>query len=156
MSEMQQDHASVRIHPPILLLLHIFATFLLNRLLPLPFSFPKMLVWVGYCLILAGIGLALSAAGRILQAHTTLDPHGAVTEIVTGGPYRFSRNPIYLGFVLLLIGFSFAFGTYWGLIMSPVLIVSLSQLVIKYEEAYLEKKFGDAYTGYKSRVGRWL
>jgi protein-S-isoprenylcysteine O-methyltransferase Ste14 len=156
MSEMQQDHASVRIHPPILLLLHVFAAFLLNRLFPLPFAFPKILMWAGYVIILVGIGLALSAAGRVMQAHTTLDPHGSVTEIVTGGPYRFSRNPIYLGFVLLLIGFSLVFGTYWGLIASPVLIASLYQFVIKHEEAYLEKKFGDAYTGYKSRVGRWL
>jgi len=155
-SEMQEDHASVKIHPPILLLIHIFAAFLLNGLFPLPFVFPKVLVWVGYLLILVGLGLAISAAGRIMQAHTTLDPHGSVTEIVTSGPYRFSRNPIYLGFVCLLIGFLFIFRSYWGLILSPVLIVSLYQLVIKHEEVYLEKKFGDVYTSYKSRVRRWL
>jgi protein-S-isoprenylcysteine O-methyltransferase Ste14 len=91
-----------------------------------------------------------------MQAHTTLDPHGSVTEIVTNGPYRFSRNPIYLGFVCFLVGFTFIFRTYWGLILSPVLIILLYQLVIKYEEAYLEQKFGEVYTNYKSRVRRWL
>jgi protein-S-isoprenylcysteine O-methyltransferase Ste14 len=156
MSETQRDHASVKVHPPILLLLHIFATFLLNWLFPLPLAFPKILVWVGYLLILVGIGLAFNAAVRFMKAHTTLDPHGSVTEIVTNGPYRFSRNPIYLGFVCLLIGFPFIFRTYWGLILSPVLMLSLYQLVIKHEESYLEKKFGDSYTSYKSRVGRWL
>ena len=156
MSEMQRDHASVKIHPPILLLLHIFAAFLLNWLFPLPITFPKILVRVGYLLILVGIGLTFSAAGRFMKAHTTLDPHGSVTEIVTSGPYRFSRNPIYLGFVCLLIGFPFIFRTYWGLILSPVFMISLYQLVIKHEESYLEKKFGDSYTSYKSRVGRWL
>ena len=105
-------------------------------------------MWLGYLLVLVGIGLPFGAAGRIMQAHTTLDPHGSVTEIVTSGPYRFSRNPIYLGFVCFLVGFTFIFRTYWGLI--------LSQLVIKYEEAYLEKKFGEVYTNYKSRVRRWL
>jgi len=155
-SEMQRDHASVKIHPPILLLLHIFAAFLLNWLFPLPFAFPKILVWVGYLLVLAGIGLAFSAAGQFMRVHTTLDPHGSTTEIITSGPYRFSRNPIYLGFVCLLIGFPFIFRNYWGLILSPVLMVSLYQLVIKHEEAYLEKKFGDMYTSYKSRVRRWL
>jgi protein-S-isoprenylcysteine O-methyltransferase Ste14 len=137
-------------------LAYIFAAFLLNWLLPLPFAFPNILVWVGYPLILLGIGLAFSAAGQFMKVHTTLDPHGSVTEIVTTGPYRFSRNPIYLGFVCLLIGFPFIFRTYWGVVLSPVSIMSLYQLVIKYEEAYLEKKFGDAYVSYKSRVRRWL
>jgi len=155
-SEMQRDHASVKIHPPILLLLHIFAAFLLNWLFPLPFAFPKFLVWVGYLLVLAGTGLAFSAASQFMRAHTTLDPHGSVTEIVTNGLYHFSRNPIYLGFVCLLIGFPFIFRSYWGVILSPALMVSLYQLVIKHEEAYLEKKFGDIYTSYKSRVRRWL
>jgi protein-S-isoprenylcysteine O-methyltransferase Ste14 len=156
MSEMQRDHARVKIHPPILLLIHIFAAFLLNWLFPLPAAFPKILVWVGYLLVVVGIGLAFSAAGRFLKARTTLDPHGSVAEIVTSGPYRFSRNPIYLGFVCLLIGFPFIFRTYWGLILSPVFMISLYQLVIKQEESYLEKKFGDSYTSYKSQVGRWL
>lgn len=156
MSEMQRDHASVKIPPPILLLLHIFVAFLLNGLFPLPFAFPKILVWVGYVLVLAGLGLAFSAAGQFMRVHTTLDPHGSTTEIITGGPYRFSRNPIYLGFVCLLIGLSFAFRTYWGAVLSPLLMLSLYQLVIKHEEAYLEKKFGDIYTSYKSRVRRWL
>ena len=156
MSEMQRDHASVKIHPPILLLLHIFAAFLLNRLFPSPFPFPKFLVWVGYILVLVGIGLASSAASQFMRAHTTLDPHGSVIEIITSGPYRFSRNPIYLGLVCLIIGFTFIFRRYWGLIFSPVLMVSLYQLVIKHEEAYLEKKFGDIYTSYRSRVRRWL
>ena len=156
MSETQEDHANVKIPPPILLLIHIFATFLLNWLLPLPFAFPGILVWVGYFLILVGFGLPFSAAGQILRAHTTLDPHGSVTKIVTNGPYRFSRNPIYLGFICLLIGLSLAFRSYWGLILSPLLMVSLYQLVIKEEEAYLEKKFGDVYTSYASRVRRWF
>jgi protein-S-isoprenylcysteine O-methyltransferase Ste14 len=111
---------------------------------------------VGYLLILVGIGLATGAAGRFMKEQTTLDPHGSVTEIVTSGPYRFSRNPIYLGFGCLLIGFPLIFRAYWGLILSPMLMVSLHQLVIKHEEAYLKKKFGDIYTSYKSRVRRWL
>jgi protein-S-isoprenylcysteine O-methyltransferase Ste14 len=150
------DHADVKIAPPILVLIHIFAAFLLNWSLPLPFVFPSMLVWIGYALTIIGLGLPLSAAGRIMQAHTTLDPHGSVTEIVTSGPYRFSRNPIYLGFVSFLVGITFIFRTYWGLILSPLLIILLYRLVIQYEEAYLEKKFGETYRNYKSRVRRWL
>jgi protein-S-isoprenylcysteine O-methyltransferase Ste14 len=151
-----KDHADVKIPPPVLALFHIVAAFLLNKLLPLPFAFPKILVWTGYFLVLLGLGLAFGAANRFMQAHTTIDPHGSVTAIVTSGPYRFSRNPIYLGLVCFLIGFLLVFKSYWGLILSPVFIVLMNVLVIQHEEAYLEKKFGETYTSYKSRVRRWL
>lgn len=156
MNNNHKDHADVKIHPPILLLFHLFAVFILNRLFPLSFVFPKVLVWVGYVLVLVGLGLAFNAVSRFMRADTTVDPHGSVNTIVTNGPYRFSRNPIYLGFLCLLIGFPFIFRTYWGLILSPVFIVAINLLVIQHEEAYLEKKFGDVYTSYKSRVRRWL
>ena len=151
-----KDHANVKIPPPVLLVTLVLAAFFLNKFLPLPFVFPKILVWVGYVLVLVGLGLSASAASRFMQAHTTLDPHGSVTGIVTGGPYRFSRNPIYLGFLCLLIGFPLIFRTYWGLILSPLFIVLMNMLVIQSEEAYLEKKFGDVYIHYRSRVRRWL
>ena len=152
----QGDHADVKIHPPILLVIHLFVAFLLIRLLPLPFSFPKVLGWLGYALVLIGLGLSTSAATRFMQARTTLDPHGSVSNIVTSGPYRFTRNPIYVGLVCFLIGFPLIFKSYWGVILSPVFIVLMNTLVIQHEEAYLEKKFGEAYTSYKSRVRRWL
>jgi protein-S-isoprenylcysteine O-methyltransferase Ste14 len=149
-----KDHADVKIHPPILLLIHLIAVYLLNRLLPL--EIPNFLVWAGYLLVLIGLGFAFVAVSQFIRAHTTLDPHGSVKEIVSNGPYRFSRNPIYLGFVCLLIGFPFIFRTYWGLLLSPLFIVLMNALVIQNEEAYLEKKFGETYTSYKSRVRRWL
>ena len=150
------DHAGVKVHPPVLLLLHFFLAFLLHRLFPLPLAFPNALTWMGYLLVLFGIGLAFSAVRWFMQAHTTLDPHGSVSMIVTNGPYNFSRNPIYLGFVCLLVGFSLIFESYWGLILSPVMMFMLHQFVIRFEEAYLEAKFGEVYTGYRSRVRRWL
>ena len=149
-----KDHADVKIHPPVLLFIHLVAMYLLNRLLP--FAFPNILVWVGYLLVVVGLGLAFNAVTQFIRAHTTFDPHGSVSEIVTDGVYRFSRNPIYLGFVCLLIGFSFIFRSWWGLILSPLFIILMNALVIQHEEAYLEKKFGELYTSYKSRVRRWL
>ncbi len=79
MSQISTDHAAIRIHPPVLLLIHIFIAFLLNWLLPLPFHFPGMLMWFGYAIILIGIGLAASAARQFMRANTTLDPHGSVS-----------------------------------------------------------------------------
>jgi protein-S-isoprenylcysteine O-methyltransferase Ste14 len=130
--------------------------FILRWLLPLHFAFPKVLEWLGYALVIVGLGLAFNAVRRFMRAHTTVDPHGSVNAIVTSGPYRFTRNPIYLGFLCLLIGFPFIFRTYWGLILSPLFIVLINTLVIQHEEAYLEKKFKDVYINYKSRVRRWL
>ena len=148
------DHANVKIHPPVLLLLHIVAAFLLNWLVPL--ALPRSFEWSGYILVLVGVGLAFSAVSQFGKMNTPLDPHRAVNAIVTNGPYRFSRNPIYLGFVCTLIGLPLALGNYWGAALSPVLVILMGLLVIKYEEAYLEEKFKDVYTNYKSRVRRWL
>lgn len=151
-----KDHANVKVHPPVLLLIHILGAFLLNWLSPLPFVLTKPLEWTGYFLVFAGLGFALGAVSQFGKMHTTLDPHGSVNAIVTSGPYRFSRNPIYLGFVCTLIGLPLAVGNYWGAVLSPLLVVALYQLVIKHEEAYLEEKFKDVYTSYRSRVRRWL
>jgi len=151
-----KDHPDVKISPPVLLLFHLFAAFILNWLVRLPFAFPKILEWIGYALVIIGLGLAFNAVSRFRRAHTTVDPHGSVNTIVTSGPYRFTRNPIYLGFTCFLIGFLFIFKSYWGLILSPILIVLMNMLVIQYEEAYLEKKFKDVYASYKLHVRRWL
>ncbi|HEX2998205.1 MAG TPA: methyltransferase, partial [Anaerolineales bacterium] len=99
MLENQTDHADVKIEPIALLLIHIAAVFLLQWLLPLPVVFPVILEGLGFVLVVVGIGLAISARSRFIRARTTRDPRGAVTSIVTDGVYRFSRNPIYLGFV---------------------------------------------------------
>lgn len=153
-----QDHPNINqnVHPPVLLLIHILAAFLLKWLLPLPFGLPGSLEWAGYLLVLAGLGLAFSAVNQFVKAHTTLDPHGSVSVLVVEGPYRFSRNPIYLGFICVLVGLPFVLGNYWGAVLSPLLMLSMSRLVIQHEEAYLEKKFGERYAGYRSRVRRWL
>lgn len=156
MTENQIDHANVKAHPPILMLLHIIAAFLLNWLVPLPVAFPQILRTLGVILVLTGLTFAFTAVRQFTAARTTLDPHGSVAAVVTTGPYRFSRNPIYFGFVCTLVGLPLAMGTYWGIIFSPVFVLLMNQLVIQHEEAYLEEKFKDQYTGYKSRVRRWL
>ena len=152
----QQDHANVKIHPPVLLLIHLLVVFAMHWLLPLANSVPKFVEWFGYGLVLTGLGFAFRAMGRFRSAHTTLDPHGSVSAVVTDGPYSISRNPIYLGLLCSLIGLPLALGNYWGAVLSPVFVMAMNKLVIKHEEAYLEGKFKDVYTSYKSRVRCWL
>ncbi len=150
------DHAQVKIHPPVLTLLHLIAAFLLNWLIPFPRAMPSFVHWLGVLIVLGGLTLNFTAINQFRKEHTTLDPHGSVSVIVQKGPYRFTRNPIYTGLLLALIGFPLAFGTLWGIILSPIFVWSISALVIQHEEAYLKNKFGDVYTSYKSRVKRWL
>ena len=149
-----KDHADVKIHPPILLLIHLAAVYLLTKIFPLSFEFIP--TWVGYPIVILGLVLAFGAMTQFSRAKTTVDPHGSVSTIVVDGPYRFSRNPIYVGLVCVLIGLPLALGTLWGLVLSPLFIVLMNNLVIQHEEAYLEKKFWDEYTSFKSRVRRWI
>ncbi len=155
MSE-HKDHASVKIHPPVLLVIHIGVAWLLGRFIALPIAVSPLFKNIG--LGMAGIGflLGLSALFVFMKARTTVNPHGSVKTIVSSGIYRFTRNPIYLGMVFMLIGFPLAFGNVWGIPLALAFIPLMNRLVIEHEEAYLEKKFGEAYTGYKSRVRRWL
>ncbi len=150
------DRPQVRIHPPVLTLIYVAAAFLLNWLIPFRGVIPQPVTWLGILLVLIGLAFALLAVNQFRTARTTLDPHGSVSAIVMQGPYRFSRNPIYLGFVCMLIGLPLAFGSYWGAVLSPVFVLLMNTLVIQHEEFYLEKKFGETYADYKSRVRRWL
>ena len=150
------DRASVKIHPPVLLALHIFIAWLLGMAIALPFKVPPIFSNVG--LGLAGLGFLFGALAlyEFRKARTTVDPHGSVKTIVSKGIYRFTRNPIYLGMACMLLGFPLTFGNVWGIVLTPVFILLMNSLVIQHEEAYLEKKFGDVYAGYKSRVRRWI
>ena len=151
-----KDHANVRIAPPILTVLHIIAAFLLARFIPLLPTVPPIIKYIGFVLVVIGFLFGLGAVLAFRRARTTLDPYHPVSSIVTSGVYGFSRNPIYLGFLLMVIGIPLNAGTYWGTILAPIFILLCNKLVIEHEESYLEKKFGETYTSYKSRVRRWL
>jgi protein-S-isoprenylcysteine O-methyltransferase Ste14 len=108
--------------------------------------------------LLVGIGLALFIATLITfwRHHTTVNPYKAATELCTKGPFRISRNPIYLGDWFILAGVSLLLQTWWPLVFAPLIWAMLRYGVIRHEEAHLEGKFGKAYVDYKARVRRWL
>jgi protein-S-isoprenylcysteine O-methyltransferase Ste14 len=83
-------------------------------------------------------------------------PGEPATALVTAGPYRFTRNPVYIGFVLVYFGLSIVLTSVWVLLLLAPVLVILQRGVVKPEEAYLERKFGDAYRAYEARVPRWL
>ncbi|HMV29107.1 MAG TPA: isoprenylcysteine carboxylmethyltransferase family protein [Anaerolineales bacterium] len=158
MSDKQKDSPAINkyIHPPIVAMFYIIVALLLGYLVPVLAGMSQTLKNIGLGITFVGFLCGVGAFLEFRKARTTLDPHGSVKTVVTGGIYRFSRNPIYLGFLFMVIGFPLAYGSLWGLVISPFFMVTLSRLVIEKEEAYLEKKFKEQYTSYKSRVRRWL
>ena len=154
----KHDHPGINknVHPPVVALIHIAVAYLLGWFIRIPYNVPALLQNIGFTLVVIGFLFGLGAFIEFRKARTTLDPHGSVNQMVTSGIYRMTRNPIYLGFLLMLIGLPLNSGLNWGILLAPLFVITMNHLVIKREEAYLEKKFGDAYAGYKSRVRRWL
>lgn len=124
--------------------------------LSLPFDLGTMTHPLGWLAI--GIGGTLFAwTMRTFMRHrTTVNPYVAASSLCTSGPFRYSRNPIYLGDWFILIGVSLLLGTFWPLVFAPLIWIMIRFGVIRHEEAHLEAKFGDAYRGYKARVRRWI
>jgi protein-S-isoprenylcysteine O-methyltransferase Ste14 len=154
--EYDRPNTSLMVHPPIVALAFILLAYFLGRVLPFPFVALPFLRYIGLTMAFIGLLLGIAAFIEFQKAQTTLDPHGSTKQLVTSGIYRFTRNPIYLGFLLVVVGFPLYLGLYWGIIVAPVFIFLMNHLVIQHEEAYLEKKFGETYGDYRSRVRRWL
>jgi protein-S-isoprenylcysteine O-methyltransferase Ste14 len=119
-----------------------------------PTSIPR--AWAGGGLFALGVALAVWAVVTIRKAGTQFDVHKPTTAIVENGPYRFTRNPIYLGMFLGQTGIAIGFDDLWVLAMLVPFYFLIRHGVVAREEAYLEHKFGAVYLGYKSRVRRWL
>ena len=153
----EPDRSNAIIRPPIALLTAFGMGLGLDWLYPLrfvPASVPRLLT--GGAIFAAGLALAIWAILTIRQAGTEIETTKPTTAIVSGGPFRFTRNPIYSGMLLGLVGLAVGFDTLWilGTLIPFYLVIRYG--VIAREEAYLERKFGQAYLGYKSQVRRWL
>lgn len=142
----------MKIHAPLLALAFIALAFVFGLLRPLPVAVSPTLRWVGFGLAALGFLLGVAAWLAFRQAR-----HTPVTSgLVTSGVYRLSRNPIALGFVLMLAGLPLNAGSIWGVVLTPALIVLFNLLVIQPEEKLLASRSGQEYEAYKSRVRRWL
>ena len=117
----EQDHPNINrnIHPPVVALLFIVIAYFLGRFLSVPFVVPMAVRTIGLFLTFLGFLLGVGALVEFRKARTTLDPHGSARQVVTSGIYRFTRNPIYLGFLLMVIGLPLNSGLIWGLVVAP-------------------------------------
>jgi protein-S-isoprenylcysteine O-methyltransferase Ste14 len=149
------DRPGVVAMPPFLYL-GAFVVVLLARLV-LPLRMVEgSLAAPGVALAALGIGIAVWGRRTMVAAGTNVRPTQPATTIVTSGPFRFSRNPLYCALTLLYLGLTAIVNTWWGVIVLVPLLVVMHVGVVRREERYLERKFGDTYRQYKSRVRRYL
>jgi protein-S-isoprenylcysteine O-methyltransferase Ste14 len=152
----EQDHPGVPIPPPLLFALPILASVALEWLIPTTFA-QGVVRWIPGAFFLI-LGLALTISGFVTQKRAGTDPipfHPS-TRIVAHGPYRWTRNPMYLGFALATFGLAILADSEWMLLAVPLGLVLTDFLIVAREERYLERKFGEKYLEYKRRVRRWI
>jgi protein-S-isoprenylcysteine O-methyltransferase Ste14 len=151
------DTAQVIIRPPLAWGLAVIAGLALNWLVPLPFLPANLPAgWLGAMVLVLASALFAWAIVIMTRAGSNVPTNRPTTAIVESGPYRFTRNPIYLGMFLGLIGLAMALDNLWLLMLLVPFALVIRYGVVAREEAYLERKFGDVYRGYRSRVRRWL
>ena len=151
------DTAHVIIRPPLAWGLAAIAGLALDRLVPLPFLPADVPAgWLGALVFVLALALFAWAIVTMTKAGSNIPTNRPTTTIVESGPYRFTRNPIYLGMFLGLVGLALAFDNLWLLVMLVPFALLIHYGVVAREEAYLNRKFGEVYRGYRSRVRRWL
>jgi protein-S-isoprenylcysteine O-methyltransferase Ste14 len=149
------DHAGVPVPPPLLYAGGFVAGMALERRRPLPAVPAAVARPLGAVLMLLGGALPASGATLFRRRGTSVLPVRPATALVTSGPYRLTRNPMYIGFALAHAGLALRRRSTWALLMLGPVLASVDRLVIAREERYLERAFGDDYRRYAERVGRW-
>lgn len=149
----------LRVPPPLLFVATFFGGLGLQHLAPLRIHSAMFLGAshaVGLGLAASGLLLALSCLALFLAARTTVIPFGSAARLITDGPYRFTRNPMYVSLVLVYVGAAGIFAQPWSLALLPLPVVIVHTIVIPFEEARLRASFGEAFERYCLGVRRWL
>ena len=155
-----RDHPDVAIWPPLLFMGAVGLAIVLDRLLPLGllqrFGVAGWQFWLGLVVAIFGILLGIAGIAEFSRAGTNVHPHQPALRIVSTGPYRLTRNPMYLGALLFLLGLALSGSMDWLLVLLVPVAAILHYGVVRREERYLTDKFGDPYLDYLARTKRWL
>ena len=151
------DNASTIIRPPVAWALAFVAGLGVDWLYPLRFvPLSVSVIAAGGAVFAAGFALAIWAIMTIRNAGSQVETYKPTTAIVANGPYRFTRNPIYLGMFIGQAGLAIGFNSLWILAALAPFYLVIRYGVVAREETYLERKFGDIYLDYTTRVRRWI
>jgi protein-S-isoprenylcysteine O-methyltransferase Ste14 len=155
-SAAKADTSGVRIPPPLIYI----GGFLVGVGLEAAFPIPDLPTALALTALLVGVAIwfALDGAAmmRFRLAKTSMIPMKPTTALVVSGPYRITRNPMYVGMAFFYAGLALGLGMIWSLILLPLVLLVVDRQVIAREERYLEAKFGEDYRDYKKHVRRWL
>lgn len=150
------DSPGVRFPPPFLYAAAVAGGWLLNKRWPLPTGHASTASIVGVGLAVAALALALGSMGKFWRSKTSIIPNRPASSLVISGPYRFTRNPMYVGMATLTIGLALILDTWWPAILLVPTLMLVQRLVIEREERYLQRRFPGEYERYMRQVRRWL
>ncbi|MBA3490847.1 MAG: isoprenylcysteine carboxylmethyltransferase family protein [Rubrobacteraceae bacterium] len=150
------DNPGVIAPPPLIYAGALLSGLLANRRYHIPFLPRPLMRILGWPLVAGGFAVGLLGYREMRRAETNLDPRKPATTLVTEGPFRFTRNPLYLSMTLLYGGISALANALPALLLLPIVLHLMRRGVIEREERYLERKFGDVYLLYKVKAPRWI
>jgi len=153
---MSAETPRVPLPPPILYAVAIGLGLWLERPLPWPLPGGTLRFWSGVVLIALAVALFGLCLRELRRHQTTINPHRAASNLVETGPFRFSRNPIYVSLTVLQVGVGLLASSTWVLLMLLWVLPLMQRLVIAREEEHLRWRFGSEYVDYSARVRRWL
>ncbi|MDO3627406.1 isoprenylcysteine carboxylmethyltransferase family protein [Mucilaginibacter sp. BT774] len=156
--ETKKTHPGVYVPPPVIYALIFLFSLLLQKLFPISAVFFKTQIAavLGYLFVALSIVFSLPAIVKFIRSKNTLITIKPANSLQTGGVYAVTRNPMYLGLLLLYTGIAFFGGNWWTFILIPLVVLIITTYVIGREEKYLSDAFGQDYTSYKIKVRRWI
>jgi protein-S-isoprenylcysteine O-methyltransferase Ste14 len=150
------DNPGVIAPPPLIYAGALAAGLLANRRYRIPFLPRRLARTLGLSMVAAGLAVGFLGSREMRRAETNLDPRKPATTLVTEGPFRFTRNPLYLSMTLIYLGISALANGLAPILLLPVVQRLMRTGVIEREERYLERRFGDEYIEYKVGTPRWI
>lgn len=154
----KNDNPGIKIPPPLLYLAIFLLAILIQKLLPLNnvFFYTATSKIIGTVFIIIGLFFNFPALLQFFKTRNTVITIKPANSLQTKGIYSVSRNPMYISLLLVYTGLSFIIGNWWNLMLLPFLFLLVQEYVIKREEKYLDRRFEQEYTDYRSKVRRWL
>ena len=156
--ENEKDSPGVYIPPPLFYVATFFAALFLQKKIFITDALFQLVVIkiTGVLLLMIALLFLSTSLRQFLKSKNTLVPIKPATSLQTTGIYTISRNPMYLGLAILYLGITCLIGNWWQLILLPLLLLIVQLFVIRPEEQYLTRRFGNLYLQYKKKVRRWL